>query len=113
MIIGRRWWILIWYGILLLGVVGLLAAINWGRQTKWRNTDEILRGIGTIAVSVAFLMLLKGTGGGGSAQTLLLAALIAFILAFVVGREQEKHPIRSPGSGDPPPSPDDQPPDTP
>jgi hypothetical protein len=109
MIIGRRWWIFIWYGILLLGVVGLLAAINWGRETKWRNADEILRGIGTIAVSVAFIMLLKGTGGG-SAQTLLLAALIAFVLAFVVGREQEKHPIRSPDDSAPP---DDQPPDTP
>ncbi|HPF61664.1 MAG: hypothetical protein AB7N73_11245 [Gemmatimonadales bacterium] len=113
MIIGRRWWILIWYGILLLGVAGLLAAINWGRQTKWRNTDEILRGIGTIAVSVAFLMLLKGTRGGGAAQTLLLAALIAFVLAFVVGREQEKHPIRSPETPAPDDPPDDEPTDTP
>lgn len=106
MIIGRRWWILIWYGILLLGVVGLVMAINWGRHIKWRNVDEILRGIGTIAVSVAFIMLLKGTGGGGAAQTLLLAALIAFILAFIVGRERDRQPPRSPD--DPPPPPDEK-----
>lgn len=101
MIIGRRWWILIWYGILILGVAGLLVAINWGRQVKWRNIDEILRGIGTIAVSVAFIMLLGGTGGGGAAQTLLLAALISFVLAFVVGREHEQEKKRS--SSDSPP----------
>lgn len=104
MIIGRRWWILIWYGILILGVAGLLVAINWGRQVKWRNIDEILRGIGTITVSVAFLMLLNGTGGGGAAQTLLLAALISFVLAFVVGREHDRPHKRSPP---------DSPPDTP
>lgn len=101
MIIGRRWWILIWYGILILGVAGLLVAINWGRQVKWRNIDEILRGIGTIAVSVAFIMLLGGTGGGGAAQTLLLAAMISFVLAFVVGREHEQEAKRS--SSDSPP----------
>jgi hypothetical protein len=110
MIIGRRWWILIWYGILFLGVAGLLVAINWGRQVKWRNVDEILRGIGTIAVSASFLMLLNGTGGGGAAQTLLLAALISFILAFVIGREHEREAARSPSD---PANPADPPPDAP
>lgn len=84
--IGRRWWIIIWYGILVLGVVGLAFAIHWGRQIKWRNLEEILRGIGTISVSAGMLLLLHGTGAGAG-QTLLLAALIAFILAFAVGRE--------------------------
>jgi hypothetical protein len=69
--IGLRWWIMIWYGILALGVVGLVMAINWGRQVKWRNIDEILRGIGTIA------------------------ALIAFVLAFILGREQERRETRT------------------
>ena len=94
--IGRRWWILIWYGILVIGIVGLAVAINWGRQTRWRNVDEILRGIGTITVSVGMLLLLQGgSGSGGAGQTLLLAALIAFIMAFVVGREQHRHDARS------------------
>ena len=85
--IGRRYWILIWWGILALGVVGLVGAIHWGLKTKWRNLDEVLRGIGTIAVSVGMILLLNQTGGGAG-QTLLLAALIAFILAFALGREK-------------------------
>lgn len=84
--IGKRWWILIWYGILLLGAVGLAMAVNWGRQVQWKNLDEILRGIGTISVSVGMLLLLHGTGAGAG-QTLLLAALIAFVLAFALGRD--------------------------
>ena len=40
--IGKRYWIWIWYAILAIGVIGLLAAIDWGRQIKWRNLDEIL-----------------------------------------------------------------------
>ncbi len=88
--IGRRYWIWIWYGILMLGIVGLLAAIHWGRQTRWRNMEEVLRGVGTIAVSVGMLLLLHGTGGGAG-QTLLLAALVAFIVAFAMRREQPPH----------------------
>lgn len=93
--IGRRYWIWIWYGILLLGVVGFAGAIHWGRQTAWRNLDEVLRGIGTICVSLGMLLLLYGTGGGAG-QTLLLAALIAFILAFAIGREPPPAKPRSP-----------------
>jgi hypothetical protein len=85
MIIGHRWWILIWYGILTIGVVGLLAAIYWARQSHWRNLDEILRAVGTIAVSVGMLLFLYDIAWG-VAQALLLAALLSFVLAFVVGR---------------------------
>lgn len=92
--IGLRWWIMIWYGILALGVVGLVMAINWGRHTRWRNVDEILRGIGTIAVSIGMLLLLYRVQGGAG-YTLLLAALIAFVLAFIVGREHERQESRS------------------
>ena len=97
--IGKRYWIWIWYVILLLGAVGLAGAIHWGRQTKWRNLDEVLRGVGTIAVSVGMLLLLKGSGGGAG-QTLLLAALIAFILAFAIGREPPPPPPRSPDTSE-------------
>jgi hypothetical protein len=96
--IGKKWWILIWYGILALGVVGLVMAVNWGRHVKWKNLEEILRGIGTIAVSVGMLLLLHGAGGGAG-QTLLLAALLAFVLAFAVGREEE--PAAAPPSETP------------
>ena len=92
--IGKRYWIWIWYAILAIGVVGLLAAIDWGRQIKWRNLDEILRGIGTITVSIGMLFLLNGTGRGAG-QTLLLASLIAFILSFAVGREPSQSPPRN------------------
>ncbi|MEO5798554.1 MAG: hypothetical protein ABIZ70_00260 [Gemmatimonadales bacterium] len=98
--IGRRYWIWVWYGILVLGVVGLAGAIHWGRQTAWRNLDEVLRGVGTICVSVGMLLLLSGAGGGGAGQTLLLAALIAFILAFAIGREPPPATPRSPDTSE-------------
>jgi hypothetical protein len=88
MIVGRRYWIWVWFGILALGVFGLAGAIHWGLQTKWRNVEEVLRGIGTICVSVGMLLLLYHTGGGAG-ETLLLAALIAFILAFTMGRDRQ------------------------
>nr|MBA2293334.1 hypothetical protein [Gemmatimonadales bacterium] len=57
------------------------------RRTRWANLDEVLRGVGTVAVSVGMLLLLKGIGGGAG-ESLLLASLIAFILAFALGRER-------------------------
>ncbi|HEY8061597.1 MAG TPA: hypothetical protein VID74_02310 [Gemmatimonadales bacterium] len=86
--IGKRYWIIIWWIILVFGVVGLVGAIHWSIKTHWRNLEEVLRGIGTISVSVGMLLLLHGTGGGAG-ETLLLAALIAFILAFAVGRDRK------------------------
>jgi hypothetical protein len=89
MIAGRRYWILIWFGILLLGLSGLGGALFWGRRTNWKNLDEIFRGIGTIAVSVGMLLLLYGvmTTAG---QVLLAVALACFILAFIFGRKNER-----------------------
>ncbi len=100
--IGKRYWIVIWWGILALGVVGLVGAIHWGLKTKWRNLDEVLRGVGTIAVSAGMILLLK-QAGGGAGVTLLLASLIAFILAFAIGREKKPPPAHPPD--DSPPSP--------
>lgn len=93
MLVGRRYWIWVWFAILALGVFGLAGAIHWGLQTKWRNLEEVLRGVGTICVSVGMLLLLYHTGGGAG-ETLMLAALIAFILAFTVGRD--RRPSNSP-----------------
>src|ERR1041385_1879430 len=71
MVIGRRFWIVIWYGILVLGVLGLGASIYWGRQTHWKNTDELLRAIGTIAVSAGMLRLLNEVAEGAGELLLL------------------------------------------
>lgn len=101
MITGKRYWVWIWWGILALGVTGFVGAIHWGLKTRWKNLDEVIRGIGTISVSAGMLLLLNGTGGGAG-ETLMLAALISFILAFAVGRE--KKPPESPPEAEPPQS---------
>lgn len=83
--IGRPYWIVIWYGILLLGALGFGAAVFWGYRTAWRNLDEIFRAIGTILVSIGMLLLLYEVGGW-IGQIFLVAALVSFLLAFVYGR---------------------------
>jgi hypothetical protein len=89
MIAGLRYWIIIWYGILLLGLAGLEGALFWGKRTQWKNLDEIFRGIGTITVSVGMLLLLyrRAVGVG---QLLLILALACFILAFIFGRRTDR-----------------------
>ncbi|HEV8356114.1 MAG TPA: hypothetical protein VGQ17_05025 [Gemmatimonadales bacterium] len=89
MVIGRRVWIGIWYGILLLGVLGLWSSIYWGRQAHWKNLDEVLRSVGTILVSAGMLLLLYGVAVGAG-QLLLVASLLCFLFALVWGR---KHPL--------------------
>jgi hypothetical protein len=86
MIAGRRFWILVWFGILLLGLTGLGGALFWGSRTQWKNLDEILRGIGTILVSCGMLLLLYGVAQAAG-QVLLVAALACFVLAFILGRQ--------------------------
>jgi len=89
MIFGHSYWVWIWYGLLALGVIGLVPAIQWGRQTHWKNLDEIARGIGTILVSVGMEGLL-GEMPYIIALPLMLLSLAAFIFAFVWGRRAEK-----------------------
>lgn len=86
MIAGRSFWIIVWIGILLLGLLGLGASIYWGRETRWKNVDELLRGIGTTLVSAGMLLLLWGRATI-LGEVLLVAALICFVLAFVFGRK--------------------------
>lgn len=85
MVAGRSYWIAIWYGILFLGMLGLWSSVYWGRQTHWKNLDELLRALGTITVSTGMLLLLNrlATGLG---QLLLLVSLICFTAAFILGR---------------------------
>jgi hypothetical protein len=90
MVFGRRYWIYIWYGILLLGLLGLAASVYWGRQTKFKNLEEIFRATGTICVSVGMILLLRQVWiilG----QILLIVALGSFVTAFIVGRRAEAH----------------------
>ena len=85
MVAGRRFWNLIWYGILLLGLLGLVSSLYWGRRTHWKNSDELIRAIGTITVSVGMLFLLNHIVPL-LGQLLLFIALVCFIVAFVLGR---------------------------
>ena len=86
--IGRQFWIVVWYGILLLGILGFGAAVHWGRRTDWRNLDEVFRAIGTILVSLGMLLLLYPLGLAWSAtgRVLLVTALASFVIAFFLGR---------------------------
>ncbi len=92
MLFGRTVWIVIWCGILLLGVVGLFASLYWGRQTHYRNLDEIIRACGTILVSTGFIFLILSFWTL-LAQGLLVVALGCFVAAFILGRRTaEPHP---------------------
>jgi fatty acid desaturase len=85
MVAGRSYWIAIWYGILFLGMLGLWSSIYWGRQTHWKNLDELLRAIGTIVVSLGMLLVLNGVASGFG-QVLLVLSVLFFLLAFLLGR---------------------------
>ena len=93
MVGGRGFWILVWYGILVLGLIGLWASVLWGRRLRWQNLDEILRAAGTIQVSAGMLMLLYGVAQQ-LATGLLGLAFGVFVAAFVAGRNA---PTREPG----------------
>jgi predicted MFS family arabinose efflux permease len=87
-IFGGTYWIWIWVAILALGIAGFISAVNWGRHTNWKNLDEILRGAGTILVSIGMILLLQDTLHI-FASLLLFSALVMFVSAFVVGRKNE------------------------
>jgi len=92
MVRGRRYWIVIWYGILLLGVLGVWSSIYWGRQAHWKNLDELLRSVGTILVSAGMLLLLYGVAQWVG-QLLLVASLLCFVFALVWGRKHPSPPV--------------------
>lgn len=94
MIAGRQYWIMIWYGILALGVLGLWSALFWARRTRWQNVDELLRAAGTILVSSGMLMLLNSVGGIWG-QGLLALSLACFLTALLVGRRMVRRKSNS------------------
>lgn len=85
MIAGLQYWILVWYGILLLGLAGLGAALFWGQRTAWKNLDEVFRGLGTVLVSGGMLLLLYRLAMPVG-QLLLVLALACFVLAIIFAR---------------------------
>lgn len=100
---GSRFWVIVWFGILILGLLGLATSAYWGRRTRWRNLDEVLRSLGTMLVSAGMLLLLLGRAesiGTG----LLGLALGVFVAAFVSGRDAvrpPRPPPAAPGEGPP------------
>ncbi|MGH7630310.1 MAG: hypothetical protein ACREOF_13205 [Gemmatimonadales bacterium] len=77
----------------MLGVLGLWASVYWARRTAWKNVDEVLRGVGTILVSVGMLLLLHQPAGPlwkTTGEILLVDALICFVTAFILGRRRER-----------------------
>jgi len=90
-IVGRRYWILIWYGFLLVGLAGAVASAYWGRRTHGRNLDEILRALATVILSVGMLFLLYGVADL-AARVLLGVAIALFLAAFWVGRPPRRGP---------------------
>lgn len=106
MVAGRNVWIVIWFGIMFLGLLGLGAALYWALETNWKNVDELLRGFGTIVVSTGMLLLLYGVATGFG-QILLVVALICFVGAFIFGRKYRSANRRSRSN---PAEPTDEPP---
>ncbi len=89
MVAARPFWIVVWFGILALGLLGLTASVYWGRRTHWRNVDELLRALGTIQASAGMLLLLFGLAAW-SGTSLLALALATFVTAFLAGREMQE-----------------------
>ncbi len=101
MVAGRNFWIVVWFGIMLLGLLGFGASIYWGLETGWKNIDELLRGIGTIVVSTGMLLLLYGVATGFG-EVLLVVALFCFVSAFIAGRKSRGSRAPQPKSTDDP-----------
>ena len=88
MIAGRNIWVVIWSGILLLGMLALVPSVYWGRQTKWKNLDEVLRAVGAVVVSSGMLLiLLEWSERAG--EVLLVLAVGCFGWAFFLGRKRK------------------------
>lgn len=83
---GLQFWVVVWYLILALGVMGLVGALPWGRR-RGLGPEEVLRGIGTVAISLGMLFLLHGVSYR-TAQVLLVAAVGSFLLALRHRRPQ-------------------------
>lgn len=91
MIAGRRYWILIWYGFLVIGLAGALASAYWGRRSQVRNLDEVLRAVATVLLSVGMLLLLYEVAVLAG-RVLLGVAVALFLGAFWAGRPPRKPP---------------------
>jgi hypothetical protein len=87
---GGDIWTWIWVGLLALGTLGFVPSLTWGRRTHWRNLDEVLRGAGTITVSVGMLLLLH-LRWSVLATILLFISLALFTGAFLAGKRLDDH----------------------
>jgi len=81
---GRTLWIVLCFAMLALGSIGLVGTVLWGRDLRWRNLDELLRGLGTVLVSTGMLTVLYGAEPAVG-QGLLLLAVGSFASAYALG----------------------------
>ncbi len=82
---GRWIWVWVWGALLVVGLLGLAGALQWGRETHWKNMDEILRGLGTVLVSLGMIFFLKGISQLGGI-ILAFLALACFVAAMLAGK---------------------------
>ncbi len=83
---GRTVWVWIWVVLLVVGLLGLAGAIQWGRETHWKNLDEVLRGLGTVLVSLGMIFFLRGISQFGG-MFLSFLALACFVAAMVARKQ--------------------------
>ncbi len=96
MIAGRNVWIVIWIGILLLGLLALVPSIIWGRRSRWENADEVFRAVGAVVVSAGMLLVLLDWAAPAG-EILLGLAVLCFGAAFWKSRKNRKSGGRGKG----------------
>ncbi len=91
MVPALRFWLVAWYAILVLGILGLTGAVLSGRQFGWRNRNEVLRGLGTVFAAAGMLLLLEGLWPD-AAQAALAFGVLCFGGALLLERRRGARP---------------------
>lgn len=90
---GLKFWIAVWYVILAIGAMGLAGAWMWARRLHWSNWDEVLRGVGTVFISVAMLSFLQ-FHSADAGRVFLVLGIVSFALAIRHRRPRHRAALR-------------------
>ena len=90
---GLEFWIAVWYVILAIGGMGLAGAWMWARRLQWSNWDEVLRGVGTVLISVAMLSFLQ-FHLVDAGRVLLVLGIASFAMAIRHRRPRHRAALR-------------------